>query len=219
MAKRYSDNDLNYILSKFRRIYVSVYGFDDEEYELMTKEAEYREMREQLIRILKLAPEGTVVLGLRNLRRRSQEEQTEWADELGREASTAAPPILSTGDEYLHWGDLQQAVPLPLDGKWRERTKNTQQCLIPLSALQILADGTVSFCSCADYNANEALRIGNVRETRLEDLLRGEKYKRLWNWRECGVPEFCRECGFHKPMTEGLNSSWTLNEPLNIVGG
>jgi MoaA/NifB/PqqE/SkfB family radical SAM enzyme len=218
MARRYSDAEMKDVLARFRRIYISVYGMDAEEYLLMTKKDEYDLARRQIVRIISLAPEGAVAIGMRNLRQWSFEAQTDWVAALAAEAGKPAPPILSVGEHYANWGDITATPALPLDGRWAEPKTNSEQCLLPLSALQVLADGTVSFCSCADYNGSDDLMLGNIREHDFAHMLRGEKYARLWNWREHGVPKYCAGCGFHRPMSEAKNPWWTPDEPLNLIG-
>jgi hypothetical protein len=218
MARRYSDAELKDVLACFRRIYISVYGMDAEEYLLMTKKDEYDLARRQIVRILSLAPDGAVAIGLRNLRKWSLEQQTDWVAALGVEAGKPAPPILSIGEHYFNWGDITATPALPLDAGWAEPKTNSEQCLLPLSALQVLADGTVSFCSCADYNGSDDLVLGNIRTHDFAHMLRSEKYARLWNWKDHGVPKYCVGCGFHRPMSDAKNPWWTPGEPLNLIG-
>lgn len=172
MAQRYSDEDLIFILSHFDTLNVSLYGLDDEEFLLMTKKNEYLLMRNQLIRILSLSEKGKVRLSARSLRDRSSKELNNWIELLTKDAAIDWLPDISNINSFNQWGDLDQGNTLPLDGKWCEKKTNTEQCIIPLIALQVLADGSISFCACADFDGNDRLRLGNIKDVSLNTTVR-----------------------------------------------
>ena len=219
MARRYSDKDLELILSQFKILNISLYGLDKEEFLLMTNKDEYSLMRKQLIRILRLSEKGKVRLSARSLRKRSLDELNDWVDLLTKDAEIDWIPNITNINSFNQWGDLIQEKSLPLEGKWHDRKLNTQQCILPLIAFQILVDGSVSFCGCADFDGNNNLQLGNINDSSLGEILRSHKYAELWDWENYGVPSFCQRCGFHRPMTAFTEQLWNLAEPIDIIGG
>lgn len=218
MARRYGDERLRSILARFDRLYISVYGLDRDEYHRMTRKDEFALMEQQVHRILQLARPGAVVFGLRNLKTRTQEEMRNWAERISAQAGVPTVPIASATTEYHRWGGLDLGE-LPEDARWAAPRQNSTQCLIPLSALQVLADGTISFCSCADFDGNPGLTLGNIATDDLAEVLRSERYAALWNWEAKGVPDFCKSCGFHKPMEAAKDRDWDPSDPVSFIGG
>ncbi len=219
MARRYDDESLSAILSSFTRLKVSVYGLDAEEFRIITKRDEYNVMVEQLVRLLRLSHAGTVVVGLRHLRRREPEAVAAWLAEIAARADVAKVEVVSETREYANWSFFDTSKPLPLDGTWRPVKENTTQCLIPLVALQAMADGTISFCPCANFDGNPDLTLGHISEGTLADMLRSDKAAKLWRWDVWGIPDFCRTCSFHLQMDAAQSVPWLLKDPIRFVGG
>lgn len=219
MARRYDDGRLAEILSAFDRIKVSVYGLDAEEFRLMTRRDDYPLMVAQLVRMITLAKPGVVVVGLRHLRRRDQQEVQLWLHGIAQQAGVEEVEVASETAEYANWSHFDTSKPLPLDATWRPMHEINDQCLIPLVAMQAMSDGTVSFCACANFDGNEDLALGHVGKQTLREMLDSEKFRRLWQWRHCGVPDFCRTCSFHVPMDAAKGMPWLMKEPTRFVGG
>ena len=219
MARRYSDDQLARILSAFRRVKVSVYGLDSEEFFLMTRKDEYQQMVDQLVRLISLAAPGAVVVGLRHLRKRAAEEVQGWLADVAKRANVESVTVASETSEYANWSHFDTSKPLPLDATWAASRENHAQCLIPLVALQAMSDGAISFCACANFDCDDDLMLGNVGEVGLATLLDSEKTRRLWRWDEYGVPEFCRTCSFHIPMDAAKAMPWVVRDPMRLVGG
>jgi len=68
---RFSDDKLSELLDGFDRISISVYGLDAEEYEVMTRKAQYERMVNGIVRILALGGTDKVSLAIRHLKVRS----------------------------------------------------------------------------------------------------------------------------------------------------
>ena len=219
MARRYSDEQLAKILSAFRRVKVSVYGLDSEEFFLMTRKDEYERMVEQLVRLISLAAPGTVVVGLRHLRKRPVDDVQAWLNHVAERAGVNSVTVVSETSDYANWSHFDTSKPLPLDATWSPARENHSQCLIPLVALQAMSDGAISFCACANFDCDDDLMLGSVGDASLAQLLDSEKTRKLWRWEKYGVPKFCRTCSFHMPMDSAKSMPWVIKDPMRLVGG
>ena len=213
------DAELEYILSRLRRVYISVYGLDEAEYRKMTRRDTYERLIHGIDRILRYA-RNEVSFGFRLLTRRNMNEVHEWLEKIDSYSGTRATVVVHPpGYEYANWGifDIQSA--LPDDARWRAIPEKKEQCLIPLNGCQVFWDGQVSFCPCDDYDQAESLHLGNLRDASLGELCSGERARKLWNWAAHGVPEFCRKCSFHIPLSHLEDLGGIFEDPLILAGG
>ena len=218
MAHRFDDEYLRSILSLINRVKISVYGLDREEYATMTKKDEYELFRKNVVRILSMAKAGSVVFGIRYLKDRSVADIQAWCAELERE-SGAKVEIASMTNTFANWSHFDTSKPLPLQGRWKSVPENTKQCGIPLLSVQILSDGRVSFCACANFDGAPDLMIGDLNNNSLSEILESEEVAALWNWERCGVPEFCKTCSFHTPLSDLGRVEWVYRDPIRYIGG
>ncbi|MGF1621100.1 MAG: radical SAM/SPASM domain-containing protein [Rhodomicrobiaceae bacterium] len=220
MARRYTEEELAELLSFFDRFSISVYGFDAEEYRTMTRKTDYEETNRAISRILRLAGPEKVSLGARQLKKRSQEEIDAWLGEIAQPAGIRPEAIdmLST-ITYANWSFFDTSEKLPFDAEWSPVVENTTQCGLPLASIQVLSDGTVSFCGCANFDGDRGLVLGNAKENSLGELLDTDLVRRLWNWAEHGVPEFCRTCSFHLPLGHVAKRPKVMEDPFAAMGG
>lgn len=219
MAYLYGDEELRSLLARFTRVKISVYGFDDDEFRAMTRTDSFEATTREIVRLVRLAPPGVVKIGLRNLKARSDAEIGAWLGDLARRAGAPAPEIVSNADAYSNWSVLDTTKPLPFDGKWKKARLNDRQCLVPLIAAQVFSDGRVSFCACADFDADGELLLGNVADTSLGDMIGSPKYLGLWDWARRGIPGFCRTCSYHTPIAVMNERPWAFADPIRFIGG
>jgi hypothetical protein len=89
MAHRFSDKELAYIIGRFDRLSISVYGVDKEEYVAMTQRPTYDQMLNGIRRVV-LASKNPVMLQFRLLKNRTQAS-------IGHDGfSTSSPALTST---------------------------------------------------------------------------------------------------------------------------
>lgn len=220
MLYRFSDEALARIVPLFDRLTVSVYGLDADEYKLLTQKDQYEKMIEGIVRLLALTGPENLLLSGRHLKARSPEEINAWVNDVALRAGVNPSSVRFAGTlNYANWSFFDVSKSLPHDAKWLPIPTNRRQCALPLVSAQVLSDGTVSFCACADFNANSALVIGNVTSQSLCDILTSEKVRQLWNWDKHGVPEFCRKCSFHMPVEQVVEIPSAMSEPLATFGG
>src|SRR5690606_6797322 len=216
VADRYRPAELEYIVGRFDRLHVSIYGLDPEEHHAITRKDDYaRTVRS--IRLLLAASEtpGKFTLGFRTLRTHPPESFVAWMkQELGRELP------YSEIHSYANWGGaLDTGQPLPMGAKWMQVVRNEEQCLVPLLALQVLVNGDVSFCPCCDYNGNPDLALGSILANDLSSLYNSERCRDLWSFEQGHMPAFCRTCSFHGPLRDIAQHAYVFDDPLPFFGG
>jgi radical SAM protein with 4Fe4S-binding SPASM domain len=219
MVRRFDDDRLRELLGHFDRLKVSVYGLDREEYLAMTRRDEYDEFRDNLVRMLSLARPGSVVFGIRWLRSRTEDEVLAWTDDVAHEAGLESVDISSSTGAFANWSFFDTSKPLPMAGEWLPVRRNARQCGIPLLGAEILVDGRVSFCACANFDGTPDLILGDLKERSLAELLDSETASRLWDWQANGVPEFCKTCSFHTPLEDVARHEWVYRDPIRYIGG
>jgi len=225
MMHRFDDAELATILQSFDRLSLSIYGTDALEYEAMTQKPTYHRMLDGIRRVLEFYP-NKVSLEFRLLHKKTTEELHDWVirevrPSLGSRASSDVYFINSVITDYANWGIYDSNnTPLPGEARWFQSQKQDErpQCLIPLFACIIFSNGNVSFCPCDNFDDTEELRLGNIREQRLVDLYNSPTVRRLWNWRSCGTPEFCKSCSFHIGLDLLHRDPTILTDPHKIVG-
>ncbi|HEY8162314.1 MAG TPA: radical SAM protein [Methylocystis sp.] len=219
MAKRYDDDELSEILSRLNRVVVSVYGINREEFMVLTRKDHYDQFYESLVRIVRLAPSGCVVLGIRHLADHSKEAIEEWAARVAKDAGVSGLPILSIHREFANWSYFDTTKPLPMGATWRPTPSNTAQCGVPLLGLEVMSDGRVSFCACANFDGADRLLVGDITKSSFIEILDSKEFAELWDWEKCGVPEFCKTCSFHFPLDTMARLDSIYRNPLCYIGG
>ncbi|HEX3529644.1 MAG TPA: SPASM domain-containing protein [Thermoanaerobaculia bacterium] len=218
-AKRYEDDELDYVLNRFRQIQISIYGLDEEEYVAMTQKNTYGQMLSSIDRILGLF-RGRLVLVSQLLKKRSLDEVRRWAAasfaNLPRTAAQVT--IQEPYNDFSNWGILDTGKALPFDATWRANPGAKKQCLTPLVSFQVFWNGNVSFCPCDDFDNSPDLHLGNVMQQSLAEMYSSEKVRRLWSWPVHGVPEFCKSCSFYQPMETLLAVPGALRNPRLLMG-
>jgi sulfatase maturation enzyme AslB (radical SAM superfamily) len=219
LASRFDDAELDYIVSSFDRIKISVYGLDREEYRLMTRKDQYDVAMENITRLVRRS-KGNVVLGLRMLKERPPSEIEGWIEGIRHEAGSQHPLVVkSEAKQYSNWNFFDTSKPLPFSATWRPAVTNDKQCLIPLLAVQVTSAGNVSFCACANFDTVDRLMLGNINTQSLAEMYNSDRCRELWDWTKYGVPEFCRSCSFHLPIEVADHVPWLFDNPTEFVGG
>lgn len=225
MAHRFDDEALAYVVGRFDRLGLSVYGVSDVEYQQMTGRDTYRLMCDGIRRILR-ASRGLVSLEFRLLERKTADDLRRWliAEVLEGDDTPLASgriAINSILTDYANWGLYDPvANPLPKDARWfaSDYAADRPQCMIPILCCIVLSNGNVSFCPCDNFDDVPELRLGSIADSSLADLYNSARTKDLWQWKTCGTPEFCRRCSFHLPMTTLAADPTLLDDPHRLVG-
>jgi radical SAM protein with 4Fe4S-binding SPASM domain len=74
-------------------------------------------------------------------------------------------------------------------------------CSVLYQAPIVLSDGTVTACGCRDLEGTSELRLGNVKEQPLPEILSAQKMEKLrQRFIENNLPDVCRDCRHYRPM-------------------
>ena len=215
--EKYSDDSLYEIVNCFDRINVSVYGLDEIEYKTMTTRSFYRKAVSGINKILSLLEDKSrLVLSFRLLRNRDKQDVDAWIkNNIEFDVKT-----LSCITTYSNWGVIDDSVALPYDANWLKRREvtNSQQCLIPLVAMQVFSNGNVSFCPCDDFDNIDELHLGSVKNKSLLEIYNSEKVARLWDFNN-NTPLFCKKCSFFIPMDMLNDFPSIFDTTTDFIGG
>jgi len=91
MAHRFNDKELAYVIGRFDRLSISIYGVDREEYEKMTQRTTYPQMINGIRRVV-LASRNPVMLQFRLLKDRLQDAGQEFGSSAAGSVSRASGP-------------------------------------------------------------------------------------------------------------------------------
>lgn len=220
MAYLYTDAEIEELGVYLDRLTVSVYGLDREEFALMTRKDDYEKFHESLVRLIRILGPEKIGMGARHLKARTDGEIDAWLTELARQADVDRAALSLPGTRaYANWTVFDTSKPLPLEAKWLAPQVNTAQCALPLVSLQVLSDGKVSFCGCADFDGASALMLGDIKQQSLAELLASDKVRALWDWQAHGVPKPCQGCSFYMPLSQLAHLPSAFSNPLGTFGG
>ncbi len=80
-----------------------------------------------------------------------------------------------------------------------ERKSKRIPCTILYKGPHVLADGTITACGCRDLEGTSELRLGNLRENFMAQILSGGKLEGLRQRFLAGdLPDVCRDCKYYK---------------------
>lgn len=211
-SEKISDDDLRYLLSRFERVHISIYGLDAEEYRQITKRQTFDRCISAIRRIIEFSKPGTVCLGFRLLYNRSCDEIGEWIlNSFGQ--------IFPYGYalEYCTWGSLigSELNQLPGDARWKEMPRVSTPCFRPLISIKICVNGDLSLCCCGDPSARDLI-LGSIRDNSIEELYNSKKCAQFWSSKE-RIPDTCKNCTTYQSF-DGFNPVW-LKKPLEYIGG
>jgi len=211
-SEKIGDEDLHYLLNRFERIHISVYGLDASEYRQITRRQTFYQCISSIKRIIEFSKPGTVCLGFRLLYNRTSEEISEWIQNtFGR--------VIPFGYalEYTTWGSLIRSKldQLPGDAKWKEMPRITTPCFRPLISIKVCVNGDVSLCCCGDKSAQDLI-LGSVMDKSLEEMYNSKKCTQFWNSGE-NIPDSCNNCTTYQSF-DYFNPIW-LEKPVDYIGG
>jgi radical SAM protein with 4Fe4S-binding SPASM domain len=212
---RFSDEQLKGFLRRLSRVYISVYGMDDEEFFTMTRKRLFPKFVGDVKRLVALSESPSqFMFGFRLLKTKTEEELKAWV----RSSFGVDAPVGYT-TSFANWGIFDTSKPLPHDATWMPTPKKDHACLIPLVALQVHSNGNVSICPCDDFEADESLSLGNIDNQPLRELLMSEKHQRFWQDFTTATPRHCQTCSFYVPLSRLQDLDFLFTRPTEFMGG
>ena len=193
-------------LGKLERVVVSVYGHDLASFIAITGSTEtvYRRLLKNLELLLNSLDRLKCELefGFRVTRdtpSRPASEVMHLLDRFKRAGISVRRSRL-----YNNWGGMitpDDVSGLGIDIKGSEGMYKKGACALLFTSIQVMASGIVNGCACRDANAT--LRIGDLSETPLRDIIstRNPTYMSLIEEQQRGeFRPICRSCDFYKSI-------------------
>ena len=214
-ANEFNDADLSFVLQNTSRIHISIYGIDENEYQMMTMRNQYVNLVKSIKRILYLVDDTSKILfGFRSLKQYKKIDYENWIlENFGIDIS------FGFTNQFANWGGvLDTKEKLPFDATWMPNVENKNQCLIPLVACQVFVDGKVSFCPCCDFDNDKELHLGSIQDNTLLEIYNNSKTMELWNFKQ-KTPNFCLRCSFYKSIDTLKEHEFMFKHPIDFIGG
>ncbi len=81
-----------------------------------------------------------------------------------------------------------------------ERKSKRIPCVVLYQGPLVLADGTMTACGCRDLEGTSELRLGNLNENSMAEILGGGKLEGLrQRFLDGNLPDVCRDCKHYSP--------------------
>ena len=119
---------------------------------------------------------------------------------------------------YNNWGGIIKEEDVK-DLNIKLQSENTEKigsCSLIYSRLTIGSSGLVNACACRD--ANFSLRIGNVKEKKLKEIisLKNKRYKEIIeNQEQNKFDPVCKSCDFYKSIYKENYPTWVIQKQKN----
>ena len=198
--------DLKTLLSSgLTRLAISTFIGSREGYKKYYGKDKYDQIISELLGVAKMNQElGRPVMITLHLR--VEGDKNKWMSSL--EYKEIAPLIgeqnISWLNEYDHWGGLIRKEDIPegtnICVPITIKKKIESPCFELYRRVHILADGNVGSCVCVDLESD--IKIGNLKESTLEQIWHGEPLKQYRkDWIKGNLPKPCINCTRY----EGVN--------------
>ena len=202
-------------LKKLHKLYISLYGHDQKSFVAITNATEklYRRLVFNLRALLERLDRKSFALDInyRSTRDMPRKPVSELM-QVTRRFQAAGVKVRRHSATYNNWGgDISQA-----DVKGLRMTVNTNDssykngaCALLFTSVQVRANGIVNGCACRDAEAT--LRIGDLREKPLRDIISAwnPAYMALIDGQQNG--EFrpvCHSCDYYVSIYHNRSNYW-----------
>ncbi len=197
---KYSDEDLLYVLESLSCIQVSIGGLYRATYTMMYGVDKFDQVHASLERLMKLKSSVSSAANLTFAFR-----TTDWKF-MGRfkkqiQAYRRQGVFISHMWAYGNYGELVKKGGKHNLMVFEKRPDKNKTCIYPSIHAAICWDGKVTACACTDLEC-AYLRIGNVEEEGLAEILSGKKRTGMLDSFEKNVlTDLCRKCSAYRPDT------------------
>lgn len=204
-------------LKKLKNFGISIYGHDEDTFIKFSKgnEISYLKLIENLEYLLNKIKSIDLKFNIEIFHR--TEKNYILANNKSKVSKIINELILNKNINYQstykfnNWGGMiskKDVEGLNIDMYEEKDVKKYGSCSLIYSRMIVGANGIVNACACRD--ANYSLRIGNINEKPLKEIisLKNKKYKEIIERQEKNdFPEVCKTCDFYK-------SIYTINNPI-----
>lgn len=210
-------------LKKLRFMTISVYGHDRESFVKIAQATNkvYRRLLTNLETMLPLLDQfaGVLNVSIRSTRDMPRKPATDLLKLLDR---YKAGGISVKGSQLYHsWGGKitpEDVKGVAIDIMDSSKIYKNGACSLLFTGVQIMATGIVHACACVDVNAS--LKIGDLNEQPLRDILStgNPLYMGLIEEQQRGLfRPVCQECGFYKSIYHSRSQDRKESIPIRSI--
>jgi len=205
--EKFSDDDWNFILARTSAIQVSIGGGGRDRYKEMFGVDAWMKVQDGLERLVRLKQDGKCDIDLHlAFRFLSNNNASEFEQEISK--YRALGYYVSSINTYANWSGVIVAENIGPGYRMGHCGLKNRSCGMCKWYLGVLSNGTVTSCSCVDYDG-QGLSLGNVADHALYDLWRGDRRRQICDsFAKMSPPSFCRNCTFYS--TDHSHVSWGL---------
>lgn len=215
-CKKYSDQELIYILHSFDYLVISAAGYDKGSYEKMAGIDGFDIFKEQLKRVKRIIEKNRLSVKV-EIAFRVYNKRELLKSRFYKEVKSMFY-INDIKDTYFSWFGTINNEDLPRGAKLelRYNKKKKENCVVPNATLAVQANGKVVGCGCIDWL--EKYVIGDCNENTLQEIWTSSKAIKFRNAFKLGkLPSICQECGLYSSMNTCL-SNWRLLQYNSLNG-
>lgn len=209
--KRYSDNDLEFLLDSLDHIDISIGGFNENDYMIMFSVNQWKSVSESLSRLARI----NNTLGRRcelSLHIRTNKKKEILISDDFKFYKSIGFKIDDVIDTFSSWCGMISKDELPDGAKLNEANNQdvTSSCFFLSYSLMIMPNGKVLACGCMD--GNETTEIGNIINDSISNIYLGEKRVNLIKSFSNGkLPNICLKCSYYNPLERAITSPDLIN--------
>lgn len=198
---KYTDDDVKLILSCFDYLEISVEGFDEKSYQIMSGINGFKTFKKQLLRLKKIIIDNSIDIKIVLLFRTYDFWKTINSEFFILCRSLFTVKNIMT--EFFSWFGSIKKDDMPNGTKLLEEDNSARKidCVVPYATLAVQSNGNVVGCGCIDWLEKNI--IGNCKDSSLYDIWMGEKHKMFQTgFSRRSIPEICRNCGLYTNVDE-----------------
>ena len=110
--------------------------------------------------------------------------------------------------QYDNWTGFVKPDSLPRHHTFAHVQDISEPCSELYRGMIVFLNGDVGICSRRDLEAE--LAIGNIHESSLEEIWRGERLQTIRKqWMKGNIPTICKRCGCYTPLSRFITYSRT----------
>lgn len=223
--KRFSDDELEYVLRRSFLVQLSIGGLDRQEYKDLYRVDKFEDVMSSTERVLRIKEKikggANIVLAFRS---NNPDFEDDHAAQLDRFKQRGA--LVSHISVYNDYGGMVESREL----KFKKTCGASRRlvCALPLIGPHVLSNGKVTNCGCVDANG-DGLIVGDVHKEGLVESWRGKRRENLLDSFPQGkCPKLCQGCNAYRPFLYlgsgvfrkvGLHGRLPIEFYLNFYGG
>ncbi len=195
---KFTDEQVQYILSQIFVIQFSIGGLDEETYQHLYQVDKFQEVMGSVFRVIRLKKDNTlkvhIILAFRTNNSNFEHDYAQKLKELRQQGVW-----ISHIATYNNYGGEIKTEEVRI--KKNRISVKKLSCALPLLHAHAYSNGKITNCGCVDANGN-GLVIGDDSQETIGQAWGGEKRRRIINSFSQGKPpQLCQDCNAYRSST------------------